>query len=678
MPQSPCYKAVHIKPVTGPMDVRSNPDEVPFGGYRWVQNFEVTQKFKLCRLRGWRKLQSREDYNNQDLHDQNVAAELPDPPDYVRQPIQWLWQAESPAGFSKLFAATANRLYAKSNSNGNWKVLTDRMGPEADPTCSDEIRWSAGVVNQTVVFTNARDRVVYHVIDQPTEDDGQSVKFIPDLEELRISRATVVHAWNDIVLLFNVTQDGAQLSDRIIWSDYQRPLSYKPDVGVSMAGTKDLGAGETILNVAPMKDALMIYTTRGIWEMRTVGGEGVFGFSKRYSAPEGSSRCLAYPLTLVSSGDENYYFASEGIYQYNYYLPEPKLVDFIHRASSLIFDEIDKTRCSLHVGGYHADTKSVWWSWVSSGESCPSKSLVINLQFPFSSYVDHGFTAFLNYSPDVNKSLRDFILGHCICNSEDLNYYFGQTNDEGGLCNPVQDPECDIDPVNFFSHEPLSIAGITVEDYTGDADMDSLYAILGDTTIQDECASEYRSDECNAGFLFAMASSEDWCIKEFAEAYYRETCTSHVGCGEYQSYGYVSILRSGPIDLNLPDDDKVVGRFAIEAHPAVATVPSTIQLKIGVCNQALDPNEPNAGNRVILWEQQDDKAFDAMGDANEATHRADGTRPSDAMEWLTYLTTRYIYFELQIVNPDVIPPNTGGAGCFSRFTFDAAPVMRCI
>lgn len=678
MPQSPCYRPVHIKPVTGPLDVRSNPDEVPFGGYRWVLNTEVTQKFKLCRLRGWTRLGEGEQYNNEDLHDQNVAAGRDDPESYPRQPFSFLFQADTPTGSSKLFAGTQNRLYAKSNANGNWRVISDAMGGPAVTGCNEAVRWTGGVVGQTVVFSNARDGIVSHVIDQHDEDDGQAVSQIDHLVELDITKAEIVYAWNDFIFLFNVVQDGTRITDRIIWSDYQRPLSFTPDPGVSLAGYQDLGAGEAILGVAPLKDSLMIYTTRGIWQIQATGGENVFSFSKRYSATGEGTRCLAYPNTLVTDGDNNYYFGRDGIYLYSFYTTSPERVDWIHRASSVIFDEIDTARCNAHVGGYDANRKSIWWSWLTEEQTCPSQSLLVNVEFPFVSYVDHGFTAFLNHTPRSNKSLRDWILEHCICTTEELQAADdGFWNREGGVCFSAPDPSCDQSPVNYTSSTPLAIDDVTVEDWTLDADADSLYALLGAETPISACDAEYRQQECNATLLFVMASATDWCLKQVADIYYREVCTGFTGCGTYQRTGYRTLLRSGPMDLKLPDDDKNVNRFAIDAHAEVQTVPSKIGLKIGVSAQPLDPNIVNAGRRVILWEEQDTKDLDYSGEATETEHRNLSTRPGTELEWALYLDTRWIYYEIEITNPNSSPADMGGAVCFSRFTFDAAAMVRC-
>lgn len=672
MPGSKCFSPVDIQPTTGYLDTRSTPDQVPFGGYRWLNNVEVTAKYRMCRARGFRKLQDSIGYNNQDLHDQLFGN--------VRQPIQYLQEFKSPADFSHFFAGTHSRLYSKIGSTGNWKIISDVLGPSPAPQgCSTTVRWTAGSVGQTVVFSNGVGKPMYHILGQPSnDDDQQSLSVIRDLETLRVTQVGIVVSWNDFIILFNVIQEGQRISDRVIWSDYQRPLSFEEDIGVSLSGSKDLGIGEAILGVAPLNDALMIYTTMGIWEMRAVGGETVFAFSKRYSPSKVGSRCLAYPNTLVSTGDSQFFFARDGIYEFNRYYPTPQLVDWIHRSSSIIFDSIDPEKCSVHHGAYHSDKRQIWWSWCNEGDDCPQQSLVINVEFPFSSYIDHGFTAFCNFAPDTNRSIRDFLLDNCICTSAEMDELEQGFTKEGGYCVARTDPVCPERPQSWYTQQALVDGDIEVEDWTkAGADADSFYAMFGNDTFLDQCGQEWREDECNGQLLFVMASSVDYGLKEYADVYYRERCTSTVGCGTYIKEGYKSLMRSGPMDLKIPDDDKIVNRFAIECYPDEQAVPSKVRLRIGVSAQAMDPNLANSGRRVILWEEQDPKILDFQGEATEAEHRRDNTRPSTPMEWGLYLATRFIYFEVEIYNDAVSPPDTGGGVCFSRFTFDAKAEPRC-
>ena len=676
MPYSPGFKSVHIKPVTGVMDLRSEPDEVPVGGYRYVKNFHIDLNKRLRRIPGWTRAFHDRTNNNWDLHDQlSIDPSDPNSVQYTRQSINMLYEATTPSKFSKLFAGTQNRIYALNNETGNWKVISDTLGGTAQTACQTK-RFFGAQVGDTVLFTNGEDALVYHVIDQPAiETDTQSVAPVPDLVTLSVTKAKVILSWNNMILLMNIEQDGEGHPNRIMWSDYNRPIAFVPVTG-SLAGYQDLDYEDSILAAKAIKNKVLIYTTCGIWELQVVGGESTFSVGCRWKSGDGGKRTLAYPNTLVSTGEEHYYFGYDAIYKYSLFDQEPVQVDWIHKGSSRIFDDIDKDRCALHSGGYQGDRSQIWWSWCKTGEQCPSESFVINVAYQFSSFVDAGFTAFVFHEPDFQESLRTFILKHCICDIAGFNQYAGFVR-EGGYCYAEPTYTCDTEPTVFFSSSALVDGEITVEDYTGDPDADSLYSLLGSIRINDYCADELGADECNAERAFLMAASEDYCIKEAFDVYYREECINFArgGCGAYSLNGYQSRLLSGPMDLKMPDDDKIVNRFAIEAHTNPETVPAQIILKIGSASHAVDPMTAS-GNCVILWEDQDPKELECLSDVDAATHDSDGTRPNDELEWALYHIGRFLYFDIVVLNASVTPVDTGGIISLSRFTFDAVPSAR--
>ena len=669
MPRSPCYKPIVFKPASGFLDTRSTPDEVPFGGYRWVENWEVTTKHRLCRMTGWKRLLDKEAYNNADLHQQL---------DFLPQPITMGFEGESQAGLSKLYVATQNRAFVLNGGTENWRLLVDNIGGPPETGCSDR-RLYAAQLGDVIVFTNNFDHPFYTSIDQPPIGvNDSSVAEIDGLNELNITKVSVVIQWANLMFYMNIVQDGERISNRIIWSDYKRPLSVLPSSS-SLAGKFDLFAGEAILNALPLGDALLVYTTKGIWEIRAAGSEQTVSVTKRYTPEKPGTRCLAYRNTLVSSGESHYYWGVDGIYKYDFYETQPKLEEWIHRASSVVFDDLNKEKCSVHHGTYFPAKKSIIWSWAKSADSCPSMTLVINTEFPFASITRKGFTMFVNARLDKPKTVRDFILEQCICLVSELDGVGGGFVNEGGfLCRTEVDADCPVRPLSFFSNDPLveDFSGVTMENYLGEADPDSLFALLGDATVDSLCGDEFMRGECNAGRAFIGALSDDNCLKEFDDVYYRERCTGTVGCGTYLKEGYQSILRSGPLDLGIPDDDKNVNRFAIEPHPVATSVPGQVELRIGIAAQALDPNDAS-GKCAIIWEEEDSKKLECLGVVDAEQHAKDGTRPSDEMEWGLWMEGRFIYYELTVSNPSVSPPDTGAAVCLSRITFDAAAKPRC-
>jgi len=120
-------KPFHIRPITGLVDYRSTPEQIPLGGYRHVENWEALDDKKVCRMPGWTKVQDgAAQYGNQDLHDQLLSEALVGAWN-LRQPIIFLYEAQDLSNINHLFAATQNRLYAKVESTGNWRIIWDTL-----------------------------------------------------------------------------------------------------------------------------------------------------------------------------------------------------------------------------------------------------------------------------------------------------------------------------------------------------------------------------------------------------------------------------------------------------------------------------------------------------------------------------------------------------------------------
>lgn len=665
-----CDSQIPIVPVSGFLDVRGTPDETPFGGYRRALNVDVTTKRRLCRVKGWRKFRDQANYNNQDLHDQLVAPAL-------LQDLTLLFQARTNAGFTHVFAASQNRIYAEVTATGNWRILSDIFGGE-HVDCSEQV-WSAGHIGGVVVFSNNADKPVYHLIGQPAlEPDTQSVSVIPDFERLSITKVGLVVAWNNLMLYMDVEQDGVRVRNRIIWSDYKRPLSVYPNAGISLAGSSDLPSGEIILNAEAMADRLMIYTTSGIWEAFASGGTAVFTFRKRYVSDEAGSRCLAYKRTLVSTGDEHYYMGRDGIYRYSLYVQKPELVEYIHRASATIFDDINPAACNAHCAGFFPERRQIWFSWAQAGENCAGRTLVVGTEFPFCSVIDEGFSGFVNVEPHVNLIIRDFIRQFCICTSAELEAGGFGFLKEGGYCTPQEDPPCPARPQSFHSQTPRVEAdiGVTTEQWDGPADADSFSAMFGTLTVGDICNEEFLAGGCNANETFLMASTFDKCLKEAASVYYREHNTNRESCGTYSKDGYKSILTSGAIHFNTPEQEKLVSSFQIEAHPEPATIPGEIKFRIGVAAQAIDPLTAS-GRCMIFWEEQDEKRLECLSALTLAESIKEGTAPAETFAWPLHAPGKYLYYEIEIGNARATPKDTGAAVCISRYDMHARQMAKC-
>jgi hypothetical protein len=656
-------KAIDINN-SGSMDARSAPDQIQTGDLRYIKNFRMPVKGRRCRTPGFSKLLTQGSYNNQDLHDQllSISGQA------SRAPVTFLFEAVSTRKATKLLAGTSNVLFALNTSTGNWKILADQYGTSAT-------RWRAAQLQDTVVLSNNADFIGYWMFDQGiTEESDQSVAAIPDLRDnIEITKAGVVVGWRGHIFLMNVVISGSVKSNSIFWCNYERPLDWQPS-DASTAGSTEVDYGETILAAHPLLGRLIVFTNKGIYEINAVGGEEVFTISPRFQSVDGEA-CLFYPNTLVSKGDELVYAGVDGIYTFSLYTDKPKRVEWIHKASSVMYDNINRDNCEIHVAGYDAERKEILISYATGENTLPNETLAIHTEHPYAYVIDHGFTAMVTYTYKDSDTVRDFLLERCICDGTGLDDYWSQFDKEGQFCagSAPDDAECPTPPASLFTADTRvtyfdSDESVETEDWTVDEeDVDSLCAQLEGLTLGELCESELRSDECQSGQRFVVASSTDYCLKEISDNYYRELCTDFDDCGTYEQRGYVSLIRSGPIHGGLTEKEKIWSNFEVEATFTEQATPSSWSLRIGNHSQAVDPNNDNCG---ILWDTQDTKQIECLTDGTTEEHATNVTRPSDDFGWPLYYAGNYLYFELSIVNPDVSPIDTGGECCISRVTID--------
>lgn len=391
---------------------------------------------------------------------------------------------------------------------------------------------------------------------------------------------------------------------------------------------------------------------------------------------------MAYPRTLVVKGDSQIYASQTAILEYSLYTPEPKVVEWIDKASIAIFDELDETDCNGPVAGFESSAADkskgfIWFSWPNKNAAgAYQRSLRCSTQFAFASMVDHGFTAFVQFQPRTNVTvLRDWLQQVCVCTPEELAEFFpDQFTTEGGYCDePDLGVVCETQPDAFYTTTTVELEdGIVMEDFdAAEPSGNSLCSRLGGVSLADLCVEESQRDQCNASRLFVMASAVDYALKQSADVYYREKALTFGVCGTYATEGYLTVVRSGPLNFKDVTDEKRISRFAVEATAVEAAVPGYMQLRIGAAEQAVDPNQ-DCG---IVW-------FDAgkipleCPSATQAAHEAANTRPDIPFEWPVFAQGRNLFYELTIGNDESSPANVGAAFCASHFVLDVTPVER--
>lgn len=656
-------KGIPVAPLTGVLDARSNPDALPAGGLRYRQNFQTNGQNKLRRGSGWQKLLSGPAYNNEDFHDQLLVFT-----DTIRQPPTLLFEAVSTRRTRSLILATQGTIAQLNEYSGNWRILGSGFG--GDPvTKASAPRFKAAQVGDFLAFTNDFESPRYHQLESNSVDPPPLLKEFDDFALIGLSRAAVVWAWHDCLFFADVEMDNERFSSRLLWSNYKDPTSFDPAKLNSIAGSKDLFAHERILAGMPgVGNTFLIYTTHGIWEMSIVGGEQSFAFRRVYNGEENEGvAVLKYPNTLVQVGDGHMYGAEDGIYKFNQY-GRPDRVEWLHRASSLVYDQINTDLCQVHVAIHTNNELLFSVARIGAADDCPDITLRVNTKYNMADVIDHGFTAFTNYRSYRVPTIRDFIIENGICTVEDL-VAAGYGWENEGLPRPIPSSSAPFDPQSIYTSTPQTIEDVTPEDWNQpEADEDSLCALLGNKRMDDFCR------KCEGKTLLVAASSQEWCLKQLGTAMYRERCANPTAVGvenengyasaigSYILDGYDSILRFAPMYTTAPGQPMVrCEEVKLFYEDVPQDPPSTIGLRVGISGQPKDPNVEGCG---IIWHQHSSQPLKCLTAKTEAQHKAKNTQPVDYASWNIWREGRYLHVELKM-------SGTGGDATFSSVVADA-------
>lgn len=553
-------KPTRWRPLAGLLDNRSDPDNMAPYSFRRRLNFWSTDINQCGRMPGFEKLFSSEDYNNADLHDQlislqqyyadnpeddtnsndvlswpNVACEGPlQTRQTGRQPITYLQKVVSSFGSRALLAGTESRLYQYNNSTANWKILADGFGTGLSDGTMPSVRFKSAQLNDAVILTNDYDVPFYWLFGQGHHGcEITSTQSLPDLSLIGLNRAKHVWVFRNVVIFGNVEMDGQRYAGRIVWGDYNN-LNFDPANTGSIAGFADLDTGEEILGGAEINNEFLIYTNRGIWMLQATGTDTVWQLIKRYSPKAEGEGCLFYPNTLVSTGGTHYYAGSDGIYGYNLYTPEPERIEWIHAGTAVMFNEICSSCCESHVAEYDPIRSHIILSYATTPiHKSPTTTIIINLERKFVSYMDEGFSAFLNYENDERQTLREWLVENCVCDFYDLYDAGFAFRKEGRPLNWETSPDCP-DIQTIFTTVPLYdlydtyLESVMVEDY--EQPTFGLYSLcdhLEGQTLLDGC------EGCKGMATFIGACVRDFSLKQMWTAYVREICTNPYTSGRF-------------------------------------------------------------------------------------------------------------------------------------------------
>lgn len=402
--QSNQWQTISLTPLSGMLDTRSRPADIPAGAFRYKLNWAVTPEAKLCRRSGFQKFTlESQSFVNEDFHHQGQT---------VREPVTMQFESTSPSGERRYFLGTQSGIWRLHPETGTYEQIVTGKGAAGT-------RWHAAELQGVLLFVNNHDNVLYYNPDWAFGTQAPALGSLVNgtgANGLNVSTAAVVISWNGVMIVMNVVQDGQRQSSRIIWSDLNLPENFFPsaagigptDAGYSIAGFQDLNYGDDILAAAPLLGALYIFTRRSIWKMVPSGDtSSVFAFAQVYSEPKNQTGCIAFPNTLVSTGQDFFYMGRDGIYRYNPYIPVPERDEWLHRADGLIYralpTQLDGNYCLSPVAEYMPTNREVWFSWPGVDISLTSRAginnytLVAQVEQKTADIVDHGFTSLVNF-----------------------------------------------------------------------------------------------------------------------------------------------------------------------------------------------------------------------------------------------------------------------------------------
>lgn len=401
-----------------------------------------------------------------------------------RQPITHLTEGQSTLGVRSLFAAQQQRILRLSEHGGNWKILGAGFGGTFSTSASAP-RFRSARLGDYLAFTNDFDAPMYHILEQIGET-GESLYEFEDMALISMTRAKFVWSWRNFLIFANVEMDNQRYAYRLVSSDFDNPISLDPARADSIAWTKDLMTHEEIIGGAPSGNEFLIYTTHGIWAMSIVGGTQVVGFRRVYNGEDNRlTGLLALPNTLANLGDTHIYAAEEpeehgtmALYAFNQFMPRPERPEWLHRATPIIFDNINRDACEVHIGAVRGSEYYIFTAQTGDENECPSVGLRVNYKYQHCDKIDFGFTALGQYASQDQQSVRDFIVENRICTLEgmlELDDNLNLAYENEGLPNPLPTSTAEFEPMSIYTINPLHMGGTITVSGAGTAAVNGEY-----------------------------------------------------------------------------------------------------------------------------------------------------------------------------------------------------------
>ncbi len=308
-----------------------------------------------------------------------------------------------------------------------------------------------------------------------------------------------------------------------------------------------------------------------------------------------------------------------------------------------------ENRHKIPVSGYNPRTKELFFSWLSDdGGQEPDRTLVFNLEYGHASYMDHGFTAMVNYQSDSQRSLRDFLVealpvgaDTSICDCDDSlddimqgdPYVVGRSNNMSeypSLWNTQENTgSCNLS--QYTDKWSCEDNGGTWDEVA--ASSTSLCTALGTSGFEHFC------EDGTEGSIFVMASAQDKCLKQYETEYFERDFYN--GSDDYTSSGYSSVLESGALHLDT-DNEKMLQRVTVE-YSGVSAEAVTAAMKFGKASQ---PDQLLSGLNYKLLSTTE--TLDDQSEASTADRISDRINPDDKAYFNLYTRGRYLGYQLRL------------------------------
>jgi len=419
----------------------------------------------------------------------------------------------------KLFAATMSRVYEYNQSSGSWRVLADGLGNSGYTAAQcgcNRVRGIFAKFGSYLVYTNNFDPVLIYLLGaEAAECSQQALVPITDLLALGITRAGGAIEYKGFLFIWDYEENGERMGGNVRWSDFEDPNSFI-ESDTSLAGFATIAVGETILNAAPLGNWLIFYTDKRIIRCSLVAGEDVFNFEDIYKGSQSTGDALKYKFSLINAGDMHLYLGESDAWLFTQFDTRPVMVPWITKACGMIFNGIEEddatyerlneAACELVTGGYNERTKEAYLSWPSGDNTCPDVTLRFNLKFSAADLVDHGFTAFHTFRPELRPTFGQWLEDLGVC---DRGTQVAAGPRDGAIC-LYAEPEAAVIPPPLYMRNPTEDASLPVHP-------ESLCARLQGKTLDDFCR------DCAAPDTFIMADAQDFTLKQAEDdIYYRE------------------------------------------------------------------------------------------------------------------------------------------------------------